>query len=108
MPKIKPAVSATLYRVTAGDKNAADRAAAADRLRAASSGRVELAPGEADALARRLDLQFEHVFYVVAKEGLDEFPKAMAAAWARLGAKTSDDLPRPFNIERVDDVLLAV
>lgn len=94
MPKIKPAVPATIYRVTAGDKNAADRAAAAERLRAASSGRVELPPSEADALAKRLEPQFEHVFYVVAKEGLDEFPKAMAAAWARLGAKSSDDLPQ--------------
>lgn len=108
MPKIKPAVPATLYRVTAGDKNAADRVAAADRLRAASSGRVELAPGEADALAKRLEFQPEHVFYVVAKGGLGEFPKAMAAAWERLGAKSSDDLPKPFNMERVDDVLLAV
>lgn len=108
MPKIKPAVPAVLYRVTAGDKNIADRAAAADRLRAASSGGVELSPGEADALAKRLEPQFEHVFYVVAKEGLDEFPKAMSVAMTCLGAKTSDDLPRPFNMERVDDVLLAV
>ena len=55
-----------------------------------------------------LGTEAEHSFYVVAKEGLDEFPKALVAAWARLDAKTSDDLPRPFTMERVDDALLAL
>jgi hypothetical protein len=39
----------------------------------------------------------EQRFYVIAKE----FGKAMKATFEHLGAKTSDDLPKPFLLERV-------
>jgi hypothetical protein len=80
---------AALWRVTAGDKNAGitaeERAA---RLQAGDPTAFGVDP--------------IHRFFVIDAHD-DDGMGAIRAAWGRLGAKSSDDLPRPFTMERVDE-----
>ena len=89
----KPGKPMALYLVTAGDRNA------------------DKTPEEKLAMAKRgenIGTDPIHHFYVVVEEDMASFGKAMSAVFHKFGAKTSDDLPRPFNMKRVDaETLLA-
>lgn len=90
-----------MFRVTAGDNNAARRKDLSERFRENPT------QENGKALANVMLTDPLHDFYVVAPDD-GMMAKALAVAWEKLGAKTSDDLPKPFNMERVSNEVLVV
>lgn len=83
-----------LYRCTAGDKNA--NLTAAERQAAAQAGDFS-----------KFAVVPIHDFFVLAFEE-DGIGVPMQVVATKINAKTSDDLPKPFNLVRVENVVTAM
>jgi len=105
---------AAMFQVTAGDKNAAlsdeERRTKLIASGVASSELLaqldQLDDKGAAVIKAALGVDPEHAFKVVVPEGFDEFTVASRLVFERLNAKTSADLPRPFNMVRLDEEVL--
>lgn len=97
-----------LFRVTAGDKNAERRKELKEKI-AQEIGGTGITKELAQELVMVMNTNPVHDFYVaVPDDGFGTAAIAVEWAWEKLGAKTSDDLPKPFNLVRVTEEVIVV